>query len=186
MKLKGTTVESFKTFIKENFPAFYDEWLEQLPAESRNIFSDDILSGEWYPMYETAIIGTRLIADMFFDGKREEAYYEIGVFSGKKYLTDGLYADLLKGVDKKTAASYFSQFYYMFFSDGRLETIEKEHSIVFEYHDQPEYCIENLPRVAGYLQVIFQQIKTPPHKVDWPHRKGENGKFVGINTAYFD
>jgi hypothetical protein len=186
MKGKGTTINSIKAFVKENFPAFYDEWLERLPPESKKYYQTEILSSEWYPAFETGILPVHLIADMFFDGKREEAFYEIGVFSGKRYLTDGLYADLLTGVDRKTAASYISQFYYMFFSEGHLKTIEKEDSIVFEYHDLPEYVTQNLPRVAGYLEVIFQQIKTPPNKVDWAHRKGENGKYIGVNTVYFD
>jgi hypothetical protein len=187
MKAKGTTINSIKAFVKENFPAFYDEWLERLPSESRKIFSDEILSGEWYPMYEAAILPVRQLGDMFFDGNREEAFYEIGVFSGKRYLVQSaVYDDVLKGVDKTTAATYVASFYNLFFSEGFMKTYQTKNTIVFEYHNHPKCVLENLARTAGYLEVIFQQIKTPPNKVDWSYRKGENGKYIGVNTVYFD
>lgn len=185
MKAKGTTIQSIMFFVQENFPSHYQAWFEKLPSETKKLYQEGILISEWYAMNEHAVLPVKLIAKMFYDNNQDQAFYDVGVFSGKKSLMSGVYEELLQNITRATIASYIAQFYYLFFSDGFLKTYDTPKKITFEYHQQPFFAIENMPRIAGYLKVMFDLVKPSPYKIDWAHRKAENDLYVGINTVYF-
>ncbi len=49
MKIKGRAVKSVPFFVRRNFPKNYDEWLESLSPESREIVRGS-LATKWYPI----------------------------------------------------------------------------------------------------------------------------------------
>lgn len=89
MKTKGTTVKAIQNFVKGNFPDRYDEWLNSLPAKSKEIMTGAILATDWYPLKEGVVLPTRQLK-MFFAENSLKAAWEAGRYSASTTLT-GVY-----------------------------------------------------------------------------------------------
>ncbi len=89
MKARGSVVESISNFIKVNFPNRYDEWISTLPPSSKAIYTNELVSKEWYPLVEAVITPTECIADLFYDDI-ETAAWSSGRYSAELALK-GLY-----------------------------------------------------------------------------------------------
>ena len=74
MKVKGAVVKSTHDFIKNKFPDKYTEWIAQLPKDSKKIFSEPIMSTEWYAAESSVIVPTRLASKMLFSNAQEGAW----------------------------------------------------------------------------------------------------------------
>jgi hypothetical protein len=114
MEIKGTAVASIMDYVKSNFPENFNDWLSELPDDSKKIFTDLIDPTKWYPIQEAAIAPTRIIGDLFFDGDYIKASRESGKHSAQKALT-GIYKIFVKGSSTsyivERASRIFSTFY---------------------------------------------------------------------------
>ena len=83
MKVKGTIVTSVQEFIKENFPNRYQEWIDNLTAESKSIYTNAILATEWYSYEDGLIKPTELAAKFFNNSDVKKASWDIGRYSAE-------------------------------------------------------------------------------------------------------
>ena len=90
VEVKGTGLISTRTYIKEKYPNQYNEWLDNLPSESRNYYSGVIPTTNWFPVKEAYYYPLKAIADMFFNGDMKKAGLDIGDFSAS-YGLKGVY-----------------------------------------------------------------------------------------------
>jgi hypothetical protein len=90
MKVKGTIISSIQSFVKNNFPNRYQEWIDGLSAESKSIYTDSVLSTEWYPYQEGLIKPTELLAKLFYNNDIMKASWSTGRYSAEVGLT-GIY-----------------------------------------------------------------------------------------------
>jgi hypothetical protein len=91
MKIKGTIVNSVIGFVKENFPNRFQECMDGLSAESKNIYTNAIMASEWYSYKDGLIHPSELVAKLFFHNDVKKAAWQIGRYS----------ADVgLKGINK--------------------------------------------------------------------------------------
>ena len=115
MKIKGTAVKITPEFVKTYFNDGYDKWMDSLPPDSKQIMSNQIIATEWYPLYESVLAPTEIIARLFLNNDVKKAATEVGKHS----------ADVaLKGVYKifvmistpafmlSRASSIFSTYYH--------------------------------------------------------------------------
>jgi hypothetical protein len=71
MRVKGTSLKATALFIKKKFGNDgYSRWLDSLSDETREIFSDTILSTTWYPMERGFIEPHQAAVDVFYGGDR--------------------------------------------------------------------------------------------------------------------
>jgi hypothetical protein len=90
MKVKGTILTSALGFVKENFSNRYNDWLNGLPAKSKEILGNPIMASEWYEIEEGLIEPTRSLANMFYNGDVSKVAWEMGRYSAEVGLT-GIY-----------------------------------------------------------------------------------------------
>jgi len=90
VEVKGTGLISTRTYIKEKFPDKHDEWMKNLPTESRSYYAGVIPTTNWFPVKEAYYYPLKAIADMFFGGDMKKAGLDIGEFSAT-YGLKGVY-----------------------------------------------------------------------------------------------
>jgi hypothetical protein len=89
MQIKGTAVKSIQQFVKDQFPARFDEWIKSLPPESQAIMGNAIYATDWYPITPAGIIPTKALK-MFFNNDEKKAAWEAGRYSAEHSLK-GIY-----------------------------------------------------------------------------------------------
>lgn len=95
-KVKGTAIVVMPQFIKKKFgDEKFIEWLESLPEETKTIFSEPILSSEWYDQQSVLIEPTKKICEMFYNGNYQEGATAIGQYSAE-YGVKGIYKLFIK------------------------------------------------------------------------------------------
>lgn len=90
MEIKGTAVKSIPDFIKKNYPDHYQDWIGNLPFEAKKVFNEGVITSKWYPLDEAAVIPTKAIGDIVFNGDHRKAAWEAGRFSAESAL-NGIY-----------------------------------------------------------------------------------------------
>lgn len=95
MDVKGVSVKSVREYIEKNFPGKLDAWSEQLPEQSKKIYTEFIRVNEWYPLSAGLTIPLRAVGTMFFDGNWKEAVWKMGRFSADEALS-GIYKIYVK------------------------------------------------------------------------------------------
>lgn len=80
MEVKGLSVASTPAFVQHSFGSRFNEWIDSLSSESREIMSNCILASNWYPLQEAFIEPTRKICDLFYGG-RDKGAWEVGRYS---------------------------------------------------------------------------------------------------------
>ncbi len=159
MKIKGTAVKATPEYIKKFYNDRYNEWLNKLPEESRELMSKPVIATDWYPLTESVTIPTRIIAEMIFDNDEKKAASEMGKYS----------ADIaLKGVYKifvmistpsfmlSRASSIFATYYQP--SDIKIVESSGNHATIeikgFEQKD-----IITAYRIAGWIERALEFVK---------------------------
>ena len=116
MEIKGTAIKTTRDFVKTNFPAKYDEWINALPEKTKAIYSSAMINmAGWYPMKEHYQIPIEKIIEMFYGGNTKVAGEAIGRFSADLALT-GIYKLFLMIATPKylmTRASVVFSTYYL-------------------------------------------------------------------------
>src|SRR3989304_8214542 len=156
MDIKGTAVKSIDEFIKKRYPDRYNEWLSALPNASRKIFLDGVLSNQWYPVKDAAIIPTKKIGELFYNGDLQKGAWECGRYSAEVALTGiyKIYVKLSKPfhlVDR--ASRIFAAYYY----DSVMSTRNPEKTsieVIIEKFDVPSDVIEY--RIGGWIEKALE------------------------------
>lgn len=80
--IKGPSLSYFSKFIEKYFPGRYDEWFNDLPEESKKIYSQIILPSKWYDLNSGNIDSLKSLAKVFYQNDAEKVAYEMGKYSG--------------------------------------------------------------------------------------------------------
>jgi len=89
-KVKGTGLNSTDKYMSIKFPNDYDKWKNELPAESKRLYTERINTTEWYDVEDAYYYPVKKIAELFFDGDEKKAAYDIGEFSAE-FALKGVY-----------------------------------------------------------------------------------------------
>ncbi|MBN1184332.1 MAG: DUF2378 family protein [Bacteroidales bacterium] len=155
MEVKGTAVKTIGEYVKKNYPSKYDEWLKSMPEESRSLFEKGILTNQWYPVREAAIVPTKRICDMFFGGMLEGAW-QSGRYSAQVALT-GIYKLYVMMSKPAHIIERASRVFSAYYSDSDISVTNKTSNsvdfIISEF-PQPNEVIEN--RIAGWIEAALE------------------------------
>ena len=135
MTAKGTSLTSTYNFVKDKFLNKIEDWMQSLPTSSQKLFSEIILATHWYPVQEGLIIPTEKIGDLFFNGNRKKASWELGRNSAE--------------IGLKGVYSIFSTYY----SDSKFTIIDQSNTFatfLVEGFYKEDFLI--LHRIAGWIE----------------------------------
>jgi hypothetical protein len=84
VKIKGVGIEITRDFVKEKFSDRYDEWLEQLPEDTKEIFISKIDSDYWYSINPDFTLPVQRIIEFFYNNDVQRGATEIGQYSAEQ------------------------------------------------------------------------------------------------------
>jgi len=152
MKIKGLTIKTTPVYVKKNFPARYQEWLNALPAESKTIMTNHIVANEWYPMKEALTIPLRVAANLFFPGDWKKGVWEMGRFDAEDALT-GIYKLYVKLGTPSHLISRASRIMAAYYDDAEINIVPVDKNKIILHivrFDEPDEAIEF--NMAGWIQ----------------------------------
>lgn len=155
MQIKGTAVKSIDSFVRVNYSEQYEQWIENMPPETRVIYSDAILATHWYPLKEAGVAPTKLIGTMFFNSISKGAW-ESGRFSAESALK-GVYKVFVKLASPSYIINRASKIFSTYYTPSKL-IIPSSNSkgVVVEIveFETPESVIEE--RIGGWMEKALE------------------------------
>ena len=156
MKVKGTIVTSVNGYIQENFSNRYQEWLDLLPAASKEIFSGSVLTTDWYSHEDGLIKPSEIAAELFYGGDIAKLSWQIGRYSAEVGLKGVYKVFILIATPQfimKRAGKILSSYYHpsqMSIGEERSNGVDL---LVTEF-PEPTIITEN--RIAGWIEKALE------------------------------
>lgn len=89
-KVKGTGLSSTDKYVANKFPEDYNKWINELPTESKRLYTGIINATDWYNVEDAYYHPVKKVSELFFDGDDKKAAFDIGAFSAE-YALKGVY-----------------------------------------------------------------------------------------------
>jgi len=156
MNVKGTILTSIQGFIKENFPNRYQEWFNELPQASKNIFAGSILATEWYSYQDGLIKPSEILSGLFYNDDIKKSSWEIGRYSAEVGLKGIYKVFVLIATPQfiiKRGGKILSSFYQpsvLTVGDERSKGVD----ILITEFPEPTEIAEN--RIAGWMEKALE------------------------------
>ena len=159
MKVKGTGIITTRTFVKEKFPEKYQQWLNTLPNETKNIFSGVVDLTKWYDAYKCYTVPINKIAELFYNNNNIEGALELGRFSAD-YALGGIYKVFLIIASPAHLMKKASKIISTYYNPSEVlvaKTNEKEVTMQLLKFSEINPLIEY--RIAGWCQRALELAK---------------------------
>lgn len=155
MEIKGPAVKSIPEFVKKNHKARYNEWLDALSPESKNIMGNSIYSTGWYPVHQAAVEPTEKMALLFFKSKIEAAW-ESGKYSAESTLK-GVYRIFIKASSPQYIISRASKVFTTYYRPSNMQVIDSTNKSVLVHiteFGEPNAILEY--RIGGWMEKALE------------------------------
>ena len=152
MKIKGLTIKTTPEFVKKNFPARYHEWLNALPAPSRDIMANFIVVNQWYPITDALTVPLRMVGQIFYDNDWKKAVWEMGRFDAEDALT-GIYKLYVRLGSPGHLISRAGRIMAAYYDDAEINIVASEKNRIVLHivrFDEADEAIEY--NMAGWIQ----------------------------------
>jgi hypothetical protein len=152
MEIKGVAAKSISDFVKKKYPDDYTRWINSLPANSRKLINEGIISNKWYPVDDAAVNPTMKIGELIFENDYKKAAWESGRYSADVALT-GVYKIYVKLTTPSHIISRATRIFSAYYNPARIETKNYKNDSV-EVHmtnfNPPSQLIEH--RIGGWIE----------------------------------
>jgi len=151
MEIKGSAVKSIPDFLKKFHPDKYSYWLAMLPEKSRKIFSEMVLSTNWYSLQDAAVVPTEVLGRILFNSA-EKGAWECGRFSAETALT-GIYKFFVKAASPVYIIERAGRVLATYYQPCKMEAVEKGDDYVIlriSLFEEPSRLIE--ARICGWIE----------------------------------
>ncbi len=166
MQIKGTAVRVTPEYIKNHHADKYDEWMNSLPSECQVIMNNPIIATEWYDVNNAVLIPTKIIADMFFNGKEVEAALELGKYSAEVALK-GVYKIFVMISTPAFLISRATSIFSTYYRPADIKIVEStKDSAVFEFKHITEAESLIAWRIAGWMVHALDIVKKKDMQMD--------------------
>jgi hypothetical protein len=150
MEIKGSIVNQLKEFIKTKHPSIYNQWLELVPDESKNIFSDIILTTNWYDM-KYSLYEPKLIAAELLKVEPKVFFWEIGDYTAQNALK-GIYKIFVKIATPHFLLNRSRSVVKTFYKNTNIEITKSEkNEAELKYIGFDDNCELIMYRIAGWI-----------------------------------
>ncbi len=184
MEIKGTAVKSIKDFVLKNYPNRYNEWFDSLPATSREIMIESIISANWYSLNDAAIEPTKKIGEIFFENNLRKGAWECGRFSAETALT-GIYKIYVKFSSPNHIIQRASRILPAYYSSSEIEVTEsgdKYVNLKMFNIEKPTVIIEY--RIAGWMERALEISGCENVKIEIPKSLTRGDQFTTFNCSW--
>lgn len=152
MEVKGTAVLAIRDYVNNNHENQYENWLNNLPEESKEIFLDYIDSSAWYSIESGAIQPTLKLSDLFYDGDFQKGAWEAGRYSAQKGLT-GIYKIYVKAATPLHIISRASRVFGTYYRPCKMILVDKNPKSALVEISQMDHCHDVIKyRIGGWTQ----------------------------------
>lgn len=152
MKVKGEALVSLPLFILTKYgKTQYEDWLNSLSPEAKQVYSEPIDKTEWYPLKEMLVEPTRCLCEMFYKNDLKGAF-DCGRYSAE-YGLKGIYKVLVKLSSPEILINRASKILKNYYEPSEVEVLDLGlNKIIVRITEFPEmeHCIEQ--RIAGWMQ----------------------------------
>jgi len=150
LESKGVPVDTVNMFVKTKFKSRFDEWVASLPPKSRDIHSKRIIPGLWYPSYDSIVVPTEKVIDMFYNGDKI-ASLEMGHFSANVTLA-GIYRLFVRKATPEFLIKRTADIMHAFYRPAKAEALNIENGAILRITEfgEPNYLMEL--RIRGFIQ----------------------------------
>lgn len=151
MQIKGSAVKSIPDFLKKFHPEKFNEWLNSLPDDSRQIFEGPVLSSNWYSLREAAIVPTEVLGRMLFNDEVKGAW-QCGRFSAESALT-GIYKFFIKAASPSFIVDRAGRVFSTYYQPCKMDVVGKGEDWVklqITDFDESSRLIEH--RIGGWIE----------------------------------
>lgn len=155
MEIKGSAVKSIREYVEKLHPHRFDEWIESLPEESKEIFTSPIDATNWYPIISAAIIPTQKIDILIFNST-EKGAWELGRYSADTAL-HGIYKVFVRVLNPAYLIQRASRILSTFYHPSKMEVIEHSSKSVILHITEfgtPHVIIEE--RIGGWIEKALE------------------------------
>lgn len=167
MEIKGTVVKSIKDYVEQLHSSKFNEWMSNLPEESKNIFSNSIYATSWYPVEPAAIIPTEVLGKLIFKSV-EKGAIESGRYSAETGL-NGIYKVFIRILTPSYLIQRASKILPTFYRPSNIEIIElnsKSAILQISEFGKPHEVLEK--RIEGWIMKALEITKCKNLKIDAP------------------
>ena len=183
MKVKGTIVTSVTGYVKENFPNRYQEWIDNLPAESKSLLTKSIMATEWYSIDEGLVKPTELAAKLFFNNDVRKVSWEIGRYSAEVGLR-GIYKVFVLIATPQFLMKRGGKILSSFYDPSVLTVpVERPKGVDIHISEFPNSSEVTESRIAGWMEKALEicKVKNISIEVTESFLKGDDKTVYVVN-----
>lgn len=155
MEIKGTAVKSIPEYVRKSHPDKLNEWMQALPPESKSIFEEGVITGNWYDMMQAAVVPTEKIGEVLFNDIKKGAW-ESGRFSAEIAL-NGIYKLYVKFSSPAHIIDRAGRVFSAYYQGSVMNVLNKnEDSVQVEISSfgKPNEVIEY--RIGGWMECALE------------------------------
>jgi hypothetical protein len=172
MTVKGAGPLALSQFIKTTFPDRFDEWIRELPPESRRIHENSILAFEMYPMYDALIAPIEKMCGLFYRGD-ERGAWETGRHSAG-FALKGFYKVFFRFGSPQFIIDRAARVFSSYYPEGVLSVAESSSGrcvLRITAFPEPYRLIEN--NIAGWVNGVLELLDRKVRTVDITKRMSD-------------
>ena len=183
MEIKGTAVISAPKFVRSKFGDRFNEWINSLPEESKNILTKQIDVSAWYPLTEAVVIPMDKISDLVYNDPKKAAW-ELGKYSGNIALT-GIYKIFIRISSPSFIVSRASNIFSTYFRPCDIKVVENfSKTLALEFHKFTETDHLIMYRIAGWIEAALEMTNCSLNKIDVTHLSIEDNPVTKITVEW--
>jgi hypothetical protein len=176
MQVKGTALRTTRDFVKTNFPASYNKWVDTLTPEAKNLFSSTIDATAWYPFKEGYTIPVGKIIELFYNGDKRLGGDVLGSWSAELGLK-GFYKVFLLIASPQFLLQRASKIFTTFYEPSVVEaSITGSNDAILRIirFDEIDEAVEY--RIAGWTRKALEMAncREPVYEIKKFLSKGES------------
>lgn len=122
MQVKGNSILAVPAFVKAKFPDRFDEWVDSMSPQAKEIQRDVILATSLYPLYYAMVEPTQKVCDVFYNGENRGAW-ESGRFSAG-YALKGIFRFFYRVGSPQFIIDRGTRFFSSYYPEGELQIAE--------------------------------------------------------------
>lgn len=156
MEIKGTAVQSVKTYVKTHHPEHFQQWISMLPEGSRQIFVNSITVSDWLPAMTALITPTEMVGKLLYKNDVKKGAWELGRYSAETALT-GVYKVFLLIASPSYIIGRASKVFATYYRPLEMEVVEKtDKKVVMHMFKCDHRCDIVSWRIGGWVEKALE------------------------------
>ena len=151
--VKGTAIIPSVEYLRKNHESRYEEILERIPEDYRNIIESGILASSWYPV--ELLTNLLKAAKMVLGREDRDIIYKLGYASGE-YASRGVYKVFFMVSSPNRMIQMADKIWNKYYSFGKFRIIENEKTRAAVRIEDTDFSDPLLcERIRGWMTAVL-------------------------------